>query len=43
MADADVTPYNGTVPTGGDSLDNLNIYYNVSRAARPRPALGLHG
>ena len=23
-------PYNGTVPTGGDSLtENLNIFYNV--------------
>ena len=30
MADAGVSPYNGTVPTGGDSLDNLNIYYDVS-------------
>lgn len=24
-------PYNGTVATGGDSLqDNLNVFYNVS-------------
>jgi Amt family ammonium transporter len=25
-------PYNGTIPTGGDSLtDNLNIWYEVSQ------------
>jgi hypothetical protein len=24
-------PYNGTIPTGGDSLtENLNVFYNVN-------------
>ena len=27
-------PYNGTIPTGGDSLtQNLNVFYEVSRLA----------
>ena len=37
MADAGVTFYNETIltdPTGGDSLGNLNIYYDVSRASK---------
>jgi hypothetical protein len=34
MADAEMSavliPYNGTIPTGGDSLhDDLNVYYEV--------------
>jgi hypothetical protein len=29
--------YNGTTPTGGDSLkDNLNIFYEVRSHSRPR-------
>ena len=28
--------YNGTTPTGGDSLkDNLNIYYEVRNQSKP--------
>jgi hypothetical protein len=31
MADVGVTPYNTSAPaTGGDSLGNLNVYYDVS-------------
>ena len=30
-----LVPYNGSIPTGGDSLvDNLNIFYTVSNAHR---------
>lgn len=39
-------PYNGTVPTGGDSLaQNLNVYYEVyhsSSTGRVRTALLTH-
>lgn len=29
-----LVPYNGTIPTGGDSLtNNLNVFYEVSRSS----------
>lgn len=31
-----LVPYNGTIPTGGDSLtEDLNVFYNVRRVHLP--------
>ena len=31
-----LVPYNGTIPTGGDSLnDNVNVFYEVSFGLQP--------